>query len=184
MDVAWYVSANDKLFGPYSHEQMKSFALERRLSPQSLVRLGAEGSFVPAENHAALSRLFKPADTTSSPGATARPQAAAAAQPTAGIPDGQMSNFIVIIDFRSGSPRKVESEMKLLGRSLRLNAQTWLLQTDKPANTIKNTLAPHLGADDPLVVIDAGRNRLAWHNLGVFEASSARELWKLPGERY
>ena len=92
-------------------------------------------------------------------------------------------NFIVIIDFRSGSPRKVESEMKLLGRSLRLNAQTWLLQTDKPANTIKNVLAPQLNGDDPLVVIDAGRNRLAWHNLGVFEASSARDLWKLPHER-
>lgn len=183
MEVAWYVSANDKLFGPYSHEQMKSFALERRLSPQSLVRLGTEGGFVAAENHAALSRLFKPSETTSSPGAAAKVQATTITQPVAGIADGQVSNFVVIIDLRSGSSRKIETEIKTLGRTLRLAAQTWLLQTDKPANAIKNVLATHLGSEDPLVVIDAGRNRLAWHNLGVFEASSARDLWKLPHER-
>ena len=94
-----------------------------------------------------------------------------------------LADVVVIVDVRSGSFRKAESEIKTLGRTLRINQQTWLLQTDKPANTIKNALAPHLGADDPLVVIDAGRNRLAWHNLGVFEASSARDLWKLPHER-
>jgi hypothetical protein len=181
MEVAWYVSANDKLFGPYSHEQMKSFALQKRLLPQSLVRMGSEGGFVAAESHAALSRLFLAGEGSSSSGSQ-RPQAAAS-QPATSIPDGQISNFVVIIDARSGSFRKAESEIKILGRTLRINQQTWLLQTDKPANTIKNALAPHLGADDPLVVIDAGRNRLAWHNLGVFEASSARELWKLPGER-
>jgi hypothetical protein len=175
------VSANDKLFGPYSHEQMKSFALQKRLLPQSLVRMGSEGGFVAAESHAALSRLFLAGEGSSSSGSQ-RPQAAAS-QPATSIPDGQISNFVVIIDARSGSFRKAESEIKILGRTLRINQQTWLLQTDKPANTIKNALAPHLGADDPLVVIDAGRNRLAWHNLGVFEASSARELWKLPGER-
>jgi hypothetical protein len=181
MEVAWYVSANDKLFGPYSHEQMKSFALQKRLLPQSLVRMGSEGGFVAAESHAALSRLFLAGEGSSSSGSQ-RPQAAAS-QPATSIPDGQISNFVVIIDARSGSFRKAESEIKILGRTLRINQQTWLLQTDKPANTIKNALAPHLGADDPLVVIDAGRNRLAWHNLGVFEASSARELWKLPAER-
>jgi hypothetical protein len=181
MDVAWYVSANDKLFGPYSHEQMKSFALQKRLMPQSLVRMGSEGGFVAAETHAALARLFVAGEGSSSSGPQ-RPQAAAP-QATTNIADGQVSNFVVIVDVRSGSFRKAESEIKALGRTLRINQQTWLLQTDKPANTIKNALAPHLGADDPLVVIDAGRNRLAWHNLGVFEASSARELWKLPGER-
>jgi hypothetical protein len=160
---------------------MKSFALQKRLLPQSLVRMGSEGGFVAAESHAALSRLFLAGEGSSSSGSQ-RPQAAAS-QPATSIPDGQISNFVVIIDARSGSFRKAESEIKILGRTLRINQQTWLLQTDKPANTIKNALAPHLGADDPLVVIDAGRNRLAWHNLGVFEASSARELWKLPGER-
>ena len=181
MEVAWYVSAKDKLFGPYSHEQMKSFALQKRLLPQSLVRTGSEGGFVAAESHAALSRLF-PAGEGSSSSGSQRPQAAAS-QPATSIPDGQISNFVVIIDARSGSFRKAESEIKILGRTLRINQQTWLLQTDKTANTIKNALAPHLGADDLLVVIDAGRNRLAWHNLGVFEASSARDLWKLPHER-
>jgi hypothetical protein len=181
MEVAWFVSANDKLFGPYSHEQMKSFALQKRLMPQSLVRMGSEGGFVPAESHAALARLFLAGEGSSSSGPQ-RPQAAAP-QATTNIADGQVSNFVVIVDVRSGSFRKAESEIKTLGRTLRLNQQTWLLQTDKSANTIKNSLAPHLGTEDPLVVIDAGRNRLAWHNLGVFEASTARDLWKMPHER-
>lgn len=183
MDVAWYVNANDKLFGPYSHEQMKSFALEKRLAPQSRVRLGSEGGFVAAESHAALARLFQTADVSSSGTGATRSQAPTTALPTTGMADGQVSNFVVIIDLRSGSLRKIEAEIKTLGRTLRLNQQTWLVQTDKPANSIKNVLAPYLGSDDPLVVIDAGRNRLAWHNLGVFEASSARDLWKLPHER-
>jgi hypothetical protein len=181
MDAAWYVSANDKLFGPFSHEQMKSFALQKRLMPQSLVRMGSEGGFVPAERHAALARLFGAGEGSSSSGPL-RPQVSAA-QPATNIPDGQVSNFVIIIDVRSGSFRKAESEIKVLGRTLRLNQQTWLLQTDKSANTIKNMIAPHLGSEDPFVVIDAGRNRLAWHNLGVFEASTARDLWKLPHER-
>jgi len=179
MTAAWFVSANNKMFGPYSHEQMKDFALQKRVGPQSLVRLGNDGSFVTAEKHAALAKLFEAAPISSG-AMRAEPTAG---HPVAGMPEGEVSNFAVIADFRSGSIRQFEAELKGLGRAFRVNTSTWLLQTDRSSNSIKITLAPYLGGDAPLLIIDCGRNRLAWHNMGPFEASGVRDLWKLPHER-
>lgn len=180
MSAAWFVSANNKLFGPYSHEQMKDFAQQKRVGPQSLVRLGHDGSFVPASAHAALARLFEAAPVVSSSGVQTTGDAT---HPVAGMPDGFASNFIVVVDFRMGSVRQFETELKNLGRVFRVNSSTWLLQSDRSANSIKMTVAPHIGLEDPLLIVDCGRNRMAWHNMGVFEASSIRDLWKLPHER-
>jgi hypothetical protein len=180
MTAAWFVSANNKLFGPYSHEQMKDFALQKRVGPQSLVRLGHEGNFITASAHAALAKLFEAAPTVSSSATRAE---ATAGHPVAGMADGETSNFVVIVDFRMGSVRQFETELKTLGRVFRMNGSTWLLQSDRSSNTIKTTLAPYVGHEDPLLIIDCGRNRMAWHNMGVFEASSIRDLWKLPHER-
>ena len=179
MTAAWFVSANNKMFGPYSHEQMKDFAHQKRVGPQSLVRLGDEGSFITAAKHAALAKLFEEAPITSG---VMRAESGAG-HPVAGMPEGEVSNFAVIADFRSGSIRQFEAELKGLGRVFRMNTSTWLLQTERSSNSIKMTLAPYVGAEAPLLIIDCGRNRLAWHNMGVFEASSVRDLWKLPHER-
>ena len=127
-----------------------------------------------------LARLFEAAPTISSSGVKAEGDAT---HPVAGMPDGMTSNFIVVVDFRMGSVRQFETELKNLGRVFRVNSSTWLLQSDRSANSIKMTVAPHIGVEDPLLIVDCGRNRMAWHNMGVFEASSIRDLWKLPHER-
>ena len=178
-DTAWYLTANNKLFGPYSHEQMKDFAIQRRVGPQSLVRHGDEGSFMLAQQHAALAKLFE--DAANNAGSVKAETSAGHA--VTGIPDGKASNFAIIVDFRSGSIRQFEAELKGLGRVFRLNGSTWLLQSERSSNSLKTSLAPYVGTEDPLLIVDCGRNRLAWHNLGVFEASSVRDLWKLPHER-
>lgn len=179
MTAAWFVSANNKMFGPYSHEQMKDFASQKRVGPQSLVRLGNEGSFVTAQNHAALAKLFEQAPVSSGVMRTEP----SAGHPVAGMPEGETSNFVVIVDFRTGSIRQFEAELKALGRTFRVNPTTWLLQSDRSSNSIKTSLVPYVGQEDPVLIIDCGRNRMAWHNMGVFEASSVRDLWKLPHER-
>lgn len=189
MEVAWYVSAQNQTFGPYSHEQMKTFALERRLSPQSLVRMGDEGAFVAAQSHAALVRCFDANGLQSGDAGGGRKAAAAAAAtesaaPAASMPaEGQVSNFLVLVQVRAGSQRDFEAAMKQLGAHFRLNAQVWVLQSERNANTIKMTLSPHVGSQDQLVVVDAARNRLAWHNVSVHDASRLREVWKMPNER-
>jgi hypothetical protein len=189
MDVAWYVNAKNQTFGPYSHEQMKAFAQERRLAPQSLVRMGEDGSFVTAESHAALVRYFEPnglqsGDTVVERKATAPVAGAPIQAPVATVPaDGQVSNFVVVVQVRAGAMREFEAGLKLLGPSFRLNSQTWLLQSERSANTIKMTLSPHIGSQDQMLIVDAGRNRLAWHNITVFDASRMRDIWKMPSER-
>lgn len=187
MEVAWYVSAQNQTFGPYSHEQMKTFALERRLSPQSLVRMGDQGAFVAAQSHAALARCFESNGLQSGDAGGARKAAATPTEssaPAASVPiEGQVSNFLVLVQVRAGSQRDFEAAMKQMGPYFRLNAQVWVLQSERNANTIKMTLSPHVGSQDQLVVVDAARNRLAWHNVAVHDASRLREVWKMPHER-
>lgn len=182
MSVAWYVSANNQMFGPYSFEQMRDYVLEHRIGPKSLVRMGDGGAFQAAERHIALSKFFERKEQ-----AAAEAAAAAAAQPkqivhTSAPPDEEPSNFIIIAELRTGSTRHFEFEMKKMGRTYRLNTTTWMLQTEKGINGVKLNLAPYVGRDDHLLIIDARRNRLSFHNLGTVEAATIKELWKLPNE--
>jgi hypothetical protein len=191
MDIAWYVSAQNQTFGPYSHEQMKAFAQDRRLAPQSLVRIGEDGAYVAASSHAALARCFdanglQSGETGSARKASSDPAGAVAVAtaPLATVPaEGQVSNFLILVQVRAGSQRDFEAAMKQLGAFFRLNAHVWMLQSERNANTIKMTLSPHVGSQDQLLVVDAARNRLAWHNISVHDASRMRELWKMPHER-
>ena len=185
MDVAWYVSAQNRTFGPYSHEQMKAFAQDRRLAPQSLVRRGEDGAFVPADSHAALVRFFEPNGLQSGEMVAApHPASEERVQTAAPVPaDGEASNFVLIVQIKALAIREFEGALKSLGPSFRLNAQTWLLQSDRSANAIKLLLGPLVGAQDQMLIVDAGRNRLAWHNITVFDASRMRDMWRLPHER-
>jgi hypothetical protein len=185
MEIGWYVSAQNRTFGPYSHEQMKSFAQDRRLAPQSLVRRGDDGAFVPAETHAALVRFFEAEGRQSGEVIAVKASAPEArAKPVARVPEeGEASNFVIVVQLRAGSAREFEAAMGALGTSFRLNGQTWLLQSTSNANSIKLSLAPSIGAQDPILIVDAGRNRLAWHNFTVFDASRIRDIWRMPNER-
>lgn len=182
MSVGWYVSANNQMFGPYSFEQMKDYVHEQRIGPKSMVRMGEAGAFQAAERHIALAKFFQQKEQ-----AVAEAAAVAAAQPKqivhASVPaDDEPSNFVIIAELRTGSTRHFEIEMKKMGRTYRINPTTWILQTDKTGSSIKLNLAPYLGREDHFLIIDARRNRLIWHNMGAVEASTIKELWKLPNE--
>ena len=62
MSVAWFVSAKEQVFGPYSHEHMRDYVAQKRIGQRSLVRLGEAGEFMPAGMHAALARCFEVED--------------------------------------------------------------------------------------------------------------------------
>ncbi|MEQ1756578.1 MAG: DUF4339 domain-containing protein [Micropepsaceae bacterium] len=182
MSVAWYVSANNQMFGPYSFEQMRDYVQEQRLGPKSMVRMGEAGAFQAAERHIALSKFFERKEQ-----AAAEAAAAVAAQPRqivhASVPaDDEPSNFVIIAELRTGSTRHFETELKKMGRTYRLNTTTWMLQAEKPINSVRLNLAPYVGREDHLIIIDARRNRFAFHNLGAVEAATIKELWKLPNE--
>lgn len=181
-DEAWYISAGNQVFGPYSHAQMAQFARENRLAARSLVRAGATGDFQPAVSHAALAPVL----LAPSPGPAPAAQGAVAdkaAPRTAGIPDGEMSNLVVYVNLRMGSTRDFEAEMKTLGTFAKLSTHLWLLQTTHSSNTARMALAPHVGSQEQLFIVDAGRNRIALQNFSVFDASRMRDIWRLPHER-
>ena len=190
MNVAWFVSANDQVFGPYPHELMRDYVSQKRIGQRSLVRLGETGEFMPAGMHAALARCFEVEDVTSSStdaktGTDTKSdrEVRTARTRSSDADNTKVSNFAVIADFRSGSMLKFEGEIKKLGRVFRVNPNVWLLQCEQTSNAIKQALAPHVGAADPLLIIDAARNSLAWHNFDAFQAAHVRDLWKLPHER-
>jgi hypothetical protein len=181
---AWFVSANSRVFGPYSREQMRDYISQKRVTATSLVRFGDVGDFVPASMHAALARQFEPQNLASS--STRSAPVARRVEPASGAAAAEgvdVYNYVIIIEFNAGSSLQFETELKKLGRTYRVNRLVWLLQSEQPANSIKTALAPFIGVKDPLLIVDAAHNRLAWHNFGVLEASSIRDLWKLPHER-
>lgn len=179
-DEAWYISAGNQVFGPYSHAQMAQFARENRLAARSLVRAGQTGNFQPAANHASLAPVLL------APAPSPAPQGAGADKTGprfAGIPDGEMSNLVVYVNLKMGSTRDFEAELKTLGTFAKLSTHLWLLQTTHSSNTARMALAPHIGQQEQLFIVDAGRNRIALQNFSVFDASRMRDIWKLPHER-
>jgi hypothetical protein len=183
MNVAWFVSAKEQVFGPYSHELMRDFVAQKRVGQRSLVRLGETGEFMPAGMHAALTRMFEVADPASGSTHNEPTKHGHAVPASQSIADDLASNYVVVVDLRTGSHIKFETEIRKLGKVFRLNHLVLLLQSDRSASAIKSSLLPFVGTEDPLLIIDAGRNRMAWHNFGVFEASAVRDLWKMPHER-
>lgn len=62
MASTWTIKANDRCFGPYTLEQMRSFAAEGRLALHSLVAPAGENRFLTASEYGELAALFRPAE--------------------------------------------------------------------------------------------------------------------------
>lgn len=161
----WFVSANSQLYGPYSEEQLLTFAREGRVTAQTMVRAGRSGAFDEAGKFAALSSAF-----AASPSSSKAP-----------AEDAKPGNFVIIADLRQRGAVPFEAALNRIGPNYRLSPNVWMLQSPLTAGAIRNELTPHVQGHDNCVVIDASRNKIAWFNLGPQADSSLRAIW-LKGE--
>lgn len=188
MSSTWTISVNDRSFGPYTLEHMRSFAAEGRLAPHSLVARGSGTDFRMAAEDAELALLFRPAQITppKMPSAAAQPQ-----RPVFFTAEGdighsfarresaspQLSRFLILADMKTRSISGLEEEIMRHGTAVTLTPQSWLLISEVQLNALRNNLMQRLGRIDTLFVADVGRNKAAWFNFGLEADARIRRVW-------
>lgn len=188
MSDTWTISVSGQTYGPYTEDQLQGFVGEGRLAAHSLVAPTGSVQFRAAGTYPMLARLFAPAGTPT-PSATGKFVTADGVEseedtisPTFGrsIDEthvGERGRFVVIADMKSRSISGLEEEIFNLGPAYALMPQAWLLISDQPINTIRNTLVQKLGKMDMLFIVDSTHNRAAWFNFGPESDTRIRRLW-------
>jgi hypothetical protein len=183
MAETWTISVGNRVYGPYTAEQMRAFHVEGRLAVHSLVARSGEEQYHPAVEDPELSQYF-PASALPAK-AEAEPQPAPQAQPPephrfgaeteAAITD--RSRFVIIADMKSGSISALEEEVFNLGPAYRFMPQSWVLTSEASLNTIRHALMQKLGKLDTIFVVDTVHDRAAWFNFGPEPDTRMRRMW-------
>ena len=184
MSETWTISAGNRVYGPYTAEQMLAFHAEGRLATHSLVARAGEEQFHPAVEDAELALLFPAAPPSESEAApqleTPAPQSPPephrfGREPETGV--GERSRFVIISDMKSGSISALEEEIFNLGHAFRFMPQAWVLTSEVSLNTIRHALMQKLGKLDTIFVVDTIHDRAAWFNFGPEADTRVRRMW-------
>jgi hypothetical protein len=180
----WCIKSNDRIYGPYSSQDLRKFAHEGRFAAWSLIapagsRDWREARLEPAfaaffgaaEPAAAAARAFgrletsAPAnedDARSAPRrARAIGQAAKKTTPTEQIGP---ANFVIIFDVVNAAASRVENALTGLGTAFRLADNVWAVTCPLTAIGVRNAIAPYLKPHESLFVVDATNGRTSWQN--------------------
>ncbi|MBR9834332.1 MAG: hypothetical protein GYB42_03905 [Alphaproteobacteria bacterium] len=159
----WRVMVKDTVYGPYTLGQMRSFALEGRLTPHSRTAEGDGGAFIPASEQAALRPLFlqRPAEKTAD--APARP-----------------ANHIIVLKSLGDSRHRVIRVLNTIGRFVEIMPETFLVHTPTRTPKIRELINEVLDEKDRVVIVNASNGRLGWIGLGPELDSHIRAVWKRP----
>ncbi|HEX4302205.1 MAG TPA: GYF domain-containing protein [Rhizomicrobium sp.] len=187
-DTSWTINVSGQTYGPYSLQQMQAFVAEGRLAAHSLVAPTGENQFKAAGTFPVLLKFFAPAPGPT-PSATGKFVTAGGVEteediisPTFGRSNdeprtGERGRFVVIADMKSRSISGLEEEILNFGPAYPLMPQAWLLTSDQPINTIRNSLVQKLGKMDMLFIVDATHNKAAWFNFGPESDTRIRRVW-------
>jgi hypothetical protein len=180
MSETWTISAGNRVYGPYTAEQMLAFHAEGRLATHSLVARAGEEQFRPASEDPELALLFPAALPVESMTQTPEPQLAPeprrfGQETEAGV--GERSRFVIIADMKSGSISALEEEIFNLGHAFRFMPQAWVLTSEASLNTIRHALMQKLGKLDTIFIVDTVHDRAAWFNFGPEADIRVRRMW-------
>jgi hypothetical protein len=174
----WCVKVEERIYGPYSSQQLRKYAHEGRFAPSSLVAPAGSRAFKEARLEPVFSSLFgtdaRP-DSQRTFGRRAEPEPAETDKDggrkpkLARKPEGlepSVANFVIIFDVVSAAASRAESAIQGLGPSFRLNDNVWTLTCEMTALGVRNAIAPYLMPRDSILVVDATRGRTSWQNFG------------------
>jgi hypothetical protein len=179
----WCVKVEDRVYGPYSSQQLRKFAHEGRFAAWSLVAPAGSRAFKEARQEAVFATFFgadprdvqsarnfgkrsdsefvsvkeNPLTAAGKPAAKPEPTKKPAAEP-------QVANFIIIFDAVSAAASRAELAIMSLGPAFRMNDNVWTVACDLTALGVRNAIAPHLQTRDSIFVVDATRGRTSWQN--------------------
>lgn len=170
----WCIKVAQRVYGPYTPDQMAAFAVEGRLSGQSLVAPAGGKTWREARQYPAISTLLEKGAKPSSRAFGKQPVSDSGAHVLA---EGASANFIVIFDVVSGAASRLAHVLSSLGPAFRLTDNVWTVATGQSALGVKNAVAPHLELREPLFVIDCSRGRTAWQNFAPETHAKLTKAW-------
>jgi hypothetical protein len=107
-------------------------------------------------------------------------------RPTYGPAKGQIdrrrqpesSNFIIVMDVKSRFTGPLEEAIMSRGPAYKIAPNVWCINADATAAGLLNDLSIHIGKTDSMFIVDATRDRTAWHNLGPETDAKIRRVWR------
>lgn len=161
---AWWVQSSGQAYGPYKAAHMARYVGEGRVKPSSQVAHSADGPWTEARDYPELMAHLKGARTLA---VQAPPEGEKA--PTA--------NMLVYAEINSGAHGAFMAALAGMGLGVDLAPGVWLVRTRHTVGTVRNTLSQTLAIGDKFLVVDASRDRLAWHNLGPETDVRIKDVW-------
>lgn len=157
----WCIKVADKIYGPYSDQQMEAFATEGRLAARSTVSPAGAKTWREAHEYEPLARLFgeHTKDNVRAFGKAGTDDHAQAR------PEGSMAMIVIVFDNVAGTAGRLEPEIRTLGEAFRLTGNVWCVATTHSAVGVKNALVPRLTSREFLFVADTHRGKTIWHNM-------------------
>lgn len=188
----WCIKVQEKVYGPYTTQQMRRFAHEGRLAAWSLISPAGGRSWREARRELVFANFFggdkieaatpkavihsksfgRRSDCDSvvnedapQPRQTKKTETKSAAPAKAGHVAGMGSaNFIVVFDVVSAAASRVEAAMLSLGPAFRIADNVWHVSCELTAVGVRNAIAPYLRGSESIFVVDASRGRSSWSN--------------------
>lgn len=173
----WCVRVDDRVYGPYTSQQLRKFAAEGRLAGWSQIAPAGSRTWRDAKDEPTFSSLFGGAqragrafgrrdDAEPSPAPRAggrRSHASSSAAKAPAVSTGP-ANFILVFDVVNAAASRVESAIMTLGPAFRLTENVWAVTSDSTATGVRNAIAPYLLPRESIFVIDTTRGRSSWQN--------------------
>jgi hypothetical protein len=185
MTGTWIIKVDDRIYGPFPSERMRSFAIEGRLAPNSLIAPDGSADWREAREEPAFREIFT-SPREGVPEAPPRPSSRASDSPATALPNadppkGHVAQFAIVFDMKTHTSERVEQAILALGPAHRLLPNVWIVATDQTIKAVRNRLLPELGKSDSLFVVDASRGKASWFNFGPEADVRIRRIWQEAG---
>ena len=165
----WCVKVEEKVYGPYTNEQMRKFAHEGRLAAWSMIAPAGAEEWREARKEKNFAQFFGQKQSpqtfaSNSDRAFGRRDQTAKKQDSTAAEDVQTANFIVVFDVVSASATRNDAAIQSLGPAFKIADNVWHITCNLTAIGVRNAIAPYLNRNESIFVIDATRGRTSWQN--------------------
>jgi len=164
------MNISGRIFGPYDTDQMGRFISEKRLAYHSLVAPAGSRDFRPALQFPELRNLFKP-KSADEPGGEARSngQANAPAKAPVTAPARATKSFLIVFGSEMRGAERASRLSTSLPSVTPLSATTWLVQSDRSAEDLRDELGRLLPSTERALVIACSSQAPACHGVSLEE---------------
>lgn len=161
-----FVKIAERVYGPYTREQIDGFLREGRLSFKTMASWSNIDGFQP------LIELLQQSEQPNTTREENNQVASIESTDEANLSfqaksEHALHAYLIIADIHTGAASVFEDQILSAGTTVKLMPSTWYLVSEAPLTGLRAQLSRVLPPTDRFIIVDPVRNRMAWHNLGV-----------------